>query len=80
VALAPADRISPYEIQALLGVGGMGEVYRGRDTRLGRECRAEGDRAAAGRGLRARNAPEAAPFIKRPEYRKGWQDILKMTT
>ena len=27
--------------------------------------------------LRARNAPEAAPFIKRPEYRKGWADILK---
>jgi len=27
--------------------------------------------------LRARNAPEAAPFIKRPAYRKGWDDILK---
>jgi predicted dehydrogenase len=27
--------------------------------------------------LRARNAPEAAPFIKRPEYRKGWNDILR---
>ncbi|MPZ18317.1 MAG: gfo/Idh/MocA family oxidoreductase [Luteitalea sp.] len=27
--------------------------------------------------LRARNAPEAAPFIKKPEYRKGWDDILK---
>jgi hypothetical protein len=27
--------------------------------------------------MRARNAPEADPFIKRPEYRKGWQDILK---
>ena len=27
--------------------------------------------------LRARNAPEAAPFIERPEYRKGWEDILK---
>jgi predicted dehydrogenase len=27
--------------------------------------------------LRAGNAPEAAPFIKRPEYRKGWDDILK---
>ena len=27
--------------------------------------------------LRTRNAPEAAPFIKRPEYRKGWEDILK---
>ena len=27
--------------------------------------------------LRATNAPEAAPFIKRPAYRKGWEDILK---
>jgi hypothetical protein len=27
--------------------------------------------------MRARNAPEAAPFIKRPEYRKGWENILK---
>jgi predicted dehydrogenase len=29
------------------------------------------------KNLRATNAPEAAPFIKRPEYRKGWEDILK---
>jgi hypothetical protein len=29
------------------------------------------------RNLRASNAPEAAPFIKRPEYRSGWEDILK---
>jgi len=27
--------------------------------------------------LRATNAGEAAPFIKRPVYRKGWDDILK---
>ena len=27
--------------------------------------------------MRAANAPESAPFIKRPEYRKGWDDILK---
>jgi hypothetical protein len=27
--------------------------------------------------LRATNAPEAAPFIKRPAYRKGWDDIIK---
>jgi predicted dehydrogenase len=29
--------------------------------------------------MRATNAPEAAPFIKRPEYRKGWNDILKFS-
>src|SRR5687768_6314496 len=35
--LTPGSRLGPYEILALLGVGGMGEVYRGWDTRLGRD-------------------------------------------
>jgi len=36
MALSPGTKLGPYEIQSPLGEGGMGEVYRARDTRLDR--------------------------------------------
>jgi eukaryotic-like serine/threonine-protein kinase len=37
MSLAPGTRFGPYNVLAPIGAGGMGEVYRGRDTRLNRD-------------------------------------------
>src|SRR5262249_718876 len=50
-SLGPGARLGPYEILALIGSGGMGEVYRARDTRL--------DRAVAVKVLSALTAGDA---------------------
>ena len=36
MSLAAGNRLGPYEIEAAIGAGGMGEVYKARDTRLDR--------------------------------------------
>ena len=51
MSLKPGTRFGPYEILALLGAGGMGEVYRARDTRL--------DRAVAVKIVHTRLAADA---------------------
>ena len=37
MALSPGNKLGPYEIIAAIGAGGMGEVYRAKNTRLGRD-------------------------------------------
>jgi serine/threonine protein kinase len=37
MALREGDKLGPYEVSARIGAGGMGEVWRARDTRLGRD-------------------------------------------
>src|SRR5690242_1906325 len=52
--LPPATRLGPYEILAPLGAGGMGQVYRARDTRLGREVAVKVMHEASSRNPEAR--------------------------
>jgi len=59
--LTPGSRLGPYEILSAIGAGGMGEIYRARDSRLGREVAIKvlPERLAADRDLVRRFEQEA---------------------
>ena len=61
MGLSPGTRLGPYQIVALLGAGGMGEVYRASDTRLGRDIAVKvlPEGVASSLGSRARFEREA---------------------
>jgi TolB-like protein/Tfp pilus assembly protein PilF len=69
--LEPGQRLGPYEIVDLLGAGGMGEVYRARDSRLGREVaikmvRPRDDGAAAERARRLEREARTVAALDHP--------------
>jgi len=70
MALAAGTRLGPYEIVSVLGSGGMGEVYRARDPRLGRavaiKVLPEATSADAGRRLRFEQEARAAGSLAHP--------------
>jgi serine/threonine protein kinase len=68
--LAPGAMLGRYQVEAPLGSGGMGEVYRGRDTRLGRavaiKVLPELFAADAGRIARFEREARAAGLLNHP--------------
>jgi serine/threonine protein kinase len=57
VVLKAGARLGPYQIEALIGEGGMGKVYRARDTRLGRTVAVKISGARSPNALNAKRAP-----------------------
>ena len=70
MALAPGTRIGAYEVVTLLGTGGMGEVYRATDPRLGREVAIkvlpEATRASPDRDVRFEREARLLASINHP--------------
>ena len=61
MALPTGTRLGPYEVLSFIGAGGMGEVYRARDTRLDRTVAVKvlAAELAGDTGFRARFTQEA---------------------
>jgi Tol biopolymer transport system component len=70
MALSPGSHLGPYEVLALIGAGGMGEVYRARDTRLDRVVAIKiiigGDAASPGMRERFDREARAIALLSHP--------------
>jgi serine/threonine protein kinase len=67
-ALPGGARLGPYEVLAPLGAGGMGDVYRGRDTRLGRTV-----------AIKVLNAELSGDAISRERFEREARSIAALT-
>ena len=67
-ALSGGARLGPYEVLAPLGAGGMGDVYRGRDTRLGRTV-----------AIKLLNAELSGDAISRERFEREARSIAALT-
>ncbi len=64
MALSPGASLGPYSIVSLLGSGGMGEAYRARDPRLGRDVAVK---VVSGEGASEDQASRLRVIINWPE-------------
>ena len=75
MTVSAGTKLGPYEIVAPAGAGGMGEVYRARDTRLNREVAIKVLPAAFTRDperlRRFQQEAQAAAALNRPEHPGG---------